>query len=39
MDIRMIKIEIIIQTTDKKQQPLTTIMTTHAMLRNLKDNL
>jgi hypothetical protein len=39
MDIRMIKMDIIIQATDKKQQTLTTIMTTHAMLRNLKDNL
>ena len=39
MDIRLIKIEILIKTQEGNQQPLTVIMTTHAMLRNLKDNL
>lgn len=39
MDIRLIKIEILMKTQEGSQQPLTVIMTTHAMLRNLKDNL
>ncbi|MFA5166430.1 MAG: hypothetical protein WC449_03990 [Candidatus Paceibacterota bacterium] len=39
MDVRLVKIEILLKTQEGNQQPLTIIMTTHAMLRNLKDNL
>lgn len=39
MDIRLLKIDILLTTHDSRQQSLSTVMTTNIMFRNLKDNL